>query len=236
MKLQALLVFTFCYLVSVNGQDTIQVAKSYPHAAFITAGTLITSGVFTNKSGTKEGFRDFVRKRLDVHRTSIDDYLQHSPILFLGIHDLVSRPSKQEINRQLRHLIVTQTANIATVLILKELSGSTRPNGGSRAFPSGHTAYAFANAQVLYHSLKDRHPVLAYSGYIPAFFTGIYRILKDKHWISDVLAGAGIGILFSQLTYHFDIWNARTHNKKRQTDSHLSVGLGSQGVGLTFHF
>ena len=38
-------------------------------------------------------------------------------------------------------------------------------------------------------------PWYAVGGYAVATFTGVMRVLNNRHWISDVLSGAGIGIL-----------------------------------------
>jgi membrane-associated phospholipid phosphatase len=43
----------------------------------------------------------------------------------------------------------------------------------------------------------------ASSGYIIAATTGYLRIRNNKHWLSDVVAGAGTGILSTRLVYHF---------------------------------
>ena len=72
------------------------------------------------------------------------------------------------------------------------------------SFPSGHTTQAFTNAAVLYNEFKDTSPVLAYSGFAFAATTGTFRMINNKHFLSDVLAGAGIGILVTQLVYHFE--------------------------------
>ena len=62
----------------------------------------------------------------------------------------------------------------------------------------------FTNAAVLYQEFKDSYPILAYSGFAFATATGGFRVLNNKHYISDVLVGAGIGILVTELVYHFE--------------------------------
>lgn len=42
---------------------------------------------------------------------------------------------------------------------------------------------------------------LGISGYIIATATGTLRIMNNKHWVSDVVAGAGIGILSAEVAY-----------------------------------
>jgi membrane-associated phospholipid phosphatase len=79
-----------------------------------------------------------------------------------------------------------------------------RPSGGPHAFPSGHTATAFLGATSLYHEFKETNTVLAYSGYAFATTTGTFRMLNNAHWFSDVLAGAGISILMTNIVYHIE--------------------------------
>src|SRR5690606_18054357 len=77
-----------------------------------------------------------------------------------------------------------------------------RPDGSNNlSFPSGHTATAFSSAQFLFREYKDTNFWLSISGYSFALFTGVYRTLNDKHWVNDVVAGAGFGILSTELAY-----------------------------------
>ena len=62
------------------------------------------------------------------------------------------------------------------------------------SFPSGHTTVAFAAATVyaLEYSDKPWVPVLAYTA---ASLIGFSRLTENKHWATDVLAGAALGYL-----------------------------------------
>ena len=68
-------------------------------------------------------------------------------------------------------------------------------------FPSGHTANAFRGAEIVHQELKKVHPLLSYSGYVVATGVGMLRIYGKEHLLSEVLAGAGLGILSTKLTY-----------------------------------
>ena len=65
--------------------------------------------------------------------------------------------------------------------------------GGSTSFPSGHTAAAFALATTLGDAIGD--PVARVGLYALATATGAARIALQKHWASDVVAGAALGVL-----------------------------------------
>lgn len=60
------------------------------------------------------------------------------------------------------------------------------------AWPSGHTAVAFAFASAL-RSTLPRGPLWRYSGYLLATGVGLGMIWGDHHWTSDVISGALLG-------------------------------------------
>jgi membrane-associated phospholipid phosphatase len=66
--------------------------------------------------------------------------------------------------------------------------------GHKYSFPSGHTAEAFAVSTVLDHAFRERfgywHVPIVYAA---AAAVGISRIRDRRHYLSDVIIGAGIG-------------------------------------------
>jgi membrane-associated phospholipid phosphatase len=70
----------------------------------------------------------------------------------------------------------------------------TRPNGGDHSFPSGHTSAAFQGAAFIHARYGWKYAVPAYIG---ASFVGYSRVYANKHFKSDVYAGAIIGTLSS---------------------------------------
>ena len=77
---------------------------------------------------------------------------------------------------------------------MKEIIGRKRPLDevvGNPAFPSGHTAYAFAGATLL----GARYPKLRIPLYIGAGLVGVTRIYLGRHYASDVIAGAAVGTI-----------------------------------------
>ncbi|MEZ0393164.1 MAG: phosphatase PAP2 family protein [Pseudobdellovibrionaceae bacterium] len=76
--------------------------------------------------------------------------------------------------------------------VLKEGIGRRRPDGSNHvSMPSGHTSNAFATATALTYSYGYKMGMVAYP---IATFVGLSRISDDKHWLSDTVAGAFIGI------------------------------------------
>lgn len=87
----------------------------------------------------------------------------------------------------LRALIVSQTITQG----IKQTVRRDRPEGDCCAFPSGHSSAAFATASVL-----ERH--LGYRGAWPTFLVATYvatsRLHDNRHFLSDVVFGAAVGI------------------------------------------
>ena len=86
---------------------------------------------------------------------------------------------------------------------IKYTASELRPDGSTRnSWPSGHTATAFVGATILHKEYGlTRSPWYSIGGYTVATATGVMRVLNNRHWISDVLSGAGIGILSTELAY-----------------------------------
>ncbi|WP_407404079.1 phosphatase PAP2 family protein [Sodaliphilus sp.] len=86
---------------------------------------------------------------------------------------------------------------------LKHTVNEMRPNGSANnSFPSGHTATAFAAATIMHKEYGlTRSPWYSVGAYSAAAATGILRAHNNRHWASDILVGAGIGIISTDLGY-----------------------------------
>lgn len=92
--------------------------------------------------------------------------------------------------------------------------------GTNHSFPSGHTTVAFAAATVF--AMEYRHrPAIPIIVYTAASLVGISRITENKHWATDVLAGAALGYLIGRLTVNnfYGYPNAQTSKKNKNTMS-----------------
>lgn len=85
---------------------------------------------------------------------------------------------------------------------LKHVIHERRPDGtDNRAFPSGHSTVAFSGATVLHKEYGKISPLISIAGYGVATFTAVDRVIRHRHEWHDVVVGAGIGILSTELCY-----------------------------------
>lgn len=89
-------------------------------------------------------------------------------------------------------LVRAQLVAAATTYGLKYAVDRTRPNGDPRSFPSGHSSTAFATATVLQRRFGWKAGVPAFA---VASYVGASRIAVGKHYLSDVVFGATLGVV-----------------------------------------
>lgn len=135
-------------------------------------------------------------------QVSIDDFSQYFPAL--SVYGLNAAGIKGKHNFKDRTIILASAYLImgTSVLSLKAVTHVQRPDGSTfNSFPSGHTAAAFMGAEFLWQEYKDVSIWYGIGGYAIASGTGVFRILNNRHWLSDVAMGAGIGILSTKMAY-----------------------------------
>jgi len=135
-------------------------------------------------------------------KVRIDNVMQYLPLI--SVYSLNISGIKGRNDWKERTIIGASSYFVmgSVVLGLKKLVKEERPDkSGFNSFPSGHTATAFAGAEFLWQEYKDVSIWYGISGYVVAAGTGLFRVYNDKHWTTDVFAGAGIGILSTKLVY-----------------------------------
>ena len=196
-------------MVTAQNPDSIDLSPSWHQnkvlSTILVPSLLIGTGIATmNDRGfysSQDAFEGIQRKYPDFH-TTIDDYLMILPAA--GVYGLNMAGIKGKNNfsdRSFIYLISFSLATITTVS-LKNMTGVLRPDGSTyNSLPSGHTSIAFASATFLYEEYKDKSIWYGIGGYTIATATGILRMLNNRHWMSDVFVGAGIGILSTKIVY-----------------------------------
>ena len=89
-------------------------------------------------------------------------------------------------------LLRAQIVSQATTQAIKVAVRRTRPDGTTLSLPSGHTAAAFATASVLQSELGWKVGAAAYGA---AAWVAASRVQAKRHYLSDVIAGATIGVM-----------------------------------------
>lgn len=193
--------------------------------------------LFTDKS-VKNFFQEHRTGSLDkVSKNFLEPFGGNYSLLIMSgflAHGILAKNNKS-VSTSLLSLESFLLASVI-VRIPKTLVGRDRPDIASdqfqfngpfhgNSFPSGHTTAVFSVASVIATQYRETKwvPITAYS---VASLVGLSRIYDNKHWLSDVVAGAAIGTLVGNLVSH------------RSSDSKLTVvPIGSsnfQGMQLTY--
>ncbi len=174
----------------------------------------------SSKYGLQTLSRSFVA---DTFRTHVDDWIHYAPVVTMYAADLFHVPAKNTVWNQTKFLIISEAITAGIVWSLKLGLGVQRPNNGAyTAYPSGHTSQAFVQSQVLFNEFRETAPLLAASGFLFSTTTGVLRVLNNRHWVPDVLLGAGIGMLVTNAVYHFEPFKKWNPFKKKNNNHQLS--------------
>lgn len=186
----------------------------------IIPAALITYGIVGLESDFLKGINAEVKEEVTEnidHKLTIDDFSQYAPAASIYALRALGIKGKNNLRDQTIILATSYLIMGATVESLKKITHVERPDGSSfNSFPSGHTATAFMGAELMYQEYKEVSPWYGISGYVVAAGTGAFRMYNNRHWLTDVLAGAGIGILSTKAAY----WLYPSVNKLLSSKKH----------------
>lgn len=135
-------------------------------------------------------------------RYRYDDYIQYSPAILMTGLKAFGYKGRSSWGRMLVSDAFSAAIMAGAVNGFKYSVRRMRPDNTSRnSFPSGHTATAFMTATMLHKEYGWRSPWFSIGGYTIAAVTGVSRMLNNRHWMSDVLAGGVIGVGSVHLGY-----------------------------------
>jgi membrane-associated phospholipid phosphatase len=244
----------FCFnlkaLAQSHAKDTLPVARPkvqwYQTKAFKFAAApvlLIGLGISEiNNNGIYSSYkmRDNLQKNFPGVDTRIDDILPSMPAVLAGglyISGVKGR------NTPLNAAIMFLGANALSSFVghkLKDWTHIERPDGFDyQSFPSNHTIAAFMAAEFLHQEYAEKSAWISVAGYTMATTVASIRMLENHHWLSDVLAGAGIGILSTKVTYVVYPWLHNMVFKKQQARGFSfspSYVQGKPGANLSYRF
>ena len=219
-----------------KSEDLISTNKNYNiKIGSVVALGALSAGIYFEYSqnteswyNNKYAFQEMVFEKIPNYETVVDDFTQFAPLGVAAGMIVLDPLGKSKIGEQFVRLATAELIGVSAMGILKKATKRRRPDGSKmNSFPSGHTTQAFIAARFLDKEFKDEYPWLVYTGYVLASFTGASRILNNRHWISDVLVGTGLGILSVDLTYLL-------FDKFKNKNIVMSPTLFKKGAGIYF--
>jgi membrane-associated phospholipid phosphatase len=176
----------------------------------------------------------------DPVHIKLDNYTQYAPAVLVHGLTLAGVRGRHGLKGQAIIYLSSQCISTLLVVPLKHATRERRPDArNSLSFPSGHTATAFSSAHFMFREYRDNRFWLSLSGYPFAIFTGVYRMLNDRHWAGDVVAGAGIGVLSTEIAYWiYPAIRSLTSGKRGRSPLVILPCYRQEGfgVGLVKHF
>ncbi len=177
---------------SPTAQNTLQMA--------FTGVPLVITGFSVKNMDVR--FRSLRNDFMPNFHCPVDNYLQYLPAAVMVGMKACGVESRSSWSRMLVSDAFSAALMGGIVFVIKNTAQVERPDGSNHhSFPSGHTATAFMTATMLNKEYGYKSPWVGIGAYSAATATGLMRIANNKHWLSDVLAGAGIGIITTEIGY-----------------------------------
>jgi membrane-associated phospholipid phosphatase len=173
-------------------------------------------------------------------RRTFDDYIQYVPVVAVYGLDFVGVKAKHNFRDRTFVAITSHLIMGGSVQAVKMATGIERPDGSNHhSFPSGHTATAFTGAHILFKEYRESSPWIGVAGYAAATTVGAMRILNRKHWLSDIVAGAGFGIVSAEIGYWLlPVFHRIAGIEETKTNLVVAPEIGNNryGLGLVYLF
>lgn len=168
------------------------------------------AGLITQGKISRQLQQNIVRQYPNFH-TRMDDYLPYAPgVVSLGLASAGVK-GKHSLGDQVILALLSNIIAQGVTQSMKRIIAYPRPDGeDNHSFPSGHATTAFVNAQLLHEEYGGRSVFYSIGGYSAATSVAGMRMLNNKHWVADVLMGAGIGIGATKVLYISYPWMQKT--------------------------
>ena len=222
--MRKLLIIAIALLVAVQGQartlklrrdstryDGYEDCRIKP-TEFIAPAVLITLGSIGVKNKGFGKMNDKVHEAMGYSfhgrkKTYADDYIQYLPIASVyGLSLLGAKAKHDYIDRTM--VLAVSAATMATAVNVIKYT-------------------AFMGAEIVREEYGWGYGAAAYG---VASLIGVARLYNERHWLTDVFAGAGIGILSARVGYWLLPWTSRIF-KRRKADSDITVGFSAFATG-----
>ena len=224
---------------STGNQSVKKNSSAIKPVAYIIPAAMITYGLVALKSKPliqlDQNIKQTIWDNNPHKKTNIEDYTGFVPIVAVYTLNMAGVKGKHNLVDRSILLVLSYAVAGAVVTPVKRLTNKLRPDGSNRlSFPSGHTSQAFVSAEFLRMEYKHLSPWYGIAGYTVAALTGYLRMYNNKHWLSDIVAGAGVGILSVQATYWVYPKLKKLFVKKKETAFIILPYYQQQTGGLLF--
>lgn len=224
----------FACLISFPEEGPVSDSLSRPEAfapqELIAPGALVSAGAVIAISPCLHRnidipVRDWAAGAREDSFLEIENYIQYAPYAGYVVAGLMGAGDRGWAE----HLLAAGTSAVFLTALTRGIKYTVcrpRPEGGTHSFPSGHTATAFVGAELI---RLEYGPWWGLGAYSLAVSTAALRVWHGRHWTSDVLAGAGIGILCADMAYWLLPW------ERKITMMPWSDGRSAGGI-ISFRF
>lgn len=214
---------------SIQSQKTDSIQLKFKPKSLIIPAVFIGYGIIGLESGQIKGFNSGLSQEVQEHideKISIDDFSQYAPMASLYVLPALGIKSKNNLKDKTIIMATSYLLMGITVNAFKKTASVERPDKSSlNSFPSGHTATAFMGAELMMQEFKHESVWYGISGYVVAAGTGAFRMYNNRHWFSDVVAGAGIGILSAKAGYWLYPYTSKLFTKKKSKATDTKTGM-----------
>lgn len=234
--LSLLLSLSLVLPLSASVNDSLAVKPDFKAGELIMPLTLIGAGTLGFVEPLKNArfeVRDYLNEWRGDHRITTDDYLQYVPLgAVYGLSILGADAKHGYVDRTLE-LATSYVALGLMVNAIKYTVREPRPDGSAHnSFPSGHTATTFMGAELVRIEYGDDSPWYSVGAYTIAAAVGVLRVYNERHWFTDVFAGAGIGILSARIGYWLLPYTRKAMHRLTGCDAFVYPSVNREGATL----
>ena len=237
--------FTNHYTISSvePARHDTSVHKKCSNAWLLLPAGMVTYGIVSLQSGglqqVNENLKASIWTKHPHHTIKVDNYLQFSPAVAVYALNIAGVKGKNNFVDRTVIYAITELMVTGLTQAGKRISAEWRPDSADHySFPSGHTATAFAAAEFLRREYQAISVWYGVAGYAAAAATGYLRMYNNKHWLGDVVAGAGVGILSTDFAYFVYPHIKKLFSKHANNNTVVlpAYNNGSFQIALLHHF
>ena len=129
----------------------------------------------------------------------------------------IKKDSNKKFMSKIQYSTLAMVSNGLITVGMKRAFGRERPNGSCcDSFPSGHTSHSFTMASIANELYGKNIGLISYG---LATLVAVSRMNDNKHYLSDVIFGAGLGTA---------VGRAFSKNYQKFDETNIQVGFSSQ--------